>query len=98
MSIVFADGEAGRAATVGWIILAAAVAVGVLVAVVALVNADEKLMDRLAARAPTYSPAWFTMVVAGLGLIAVAYIVSSFGIGLLGAITLIIVWRISARE
>ncbi|MFI6100880.1 hypothetical protein ACIA8G_35470 [Lentzea sp. NPDC051213] len=92
---VLAEGEAGRAGVVGWIVLAVVAGIGALYAIYLATTAEDKLISRLGQRAPTFSPAWFAVLLTGLGLLATAYIFSSFGFAVLGGILLFIVWRIS---
>ncbi|MEU0792094.1 hypothetical protein ABZ342_18650 [Amycolatopsis sp. NPDC005961] len=97
-SIMLAEGEGQRAAVVGWIVLAAVVVIGVLVAIVAAAVAGESLLDELARRLPAYRAGWFGLLIGGLGLVALGFILASFGLGLAGAVLLFLVWQVSDRS
>lgn len=92
---LLADGEAGRAATVGWIILIVVVGVGVLIAIVAAVATGENIMERLEGIIPKFSGRWWLFLVVGLAMLALGYIVGSGGIAILGGAVLFVAWRLS---
>ncbi|MCR6482892.1 hypothetical protein M8542_08680 [Amycolatopsis sp. OK19-0408] len=97
-SIVLADGEGQRAAVVGWIVLAAVVVIGVLAVVVAAAVAGDNLLDALTRRVPAYRAGWFGLLIGGLGLVALGFVLASFGLGLAGGVLLFLVWQISDRS
>jgi hypothetical protein len=95
---ILADGEGGRASTVGWIILALAIGAGLFIAIIAISLGVETFFDRLAQMAPPSSPARWSMLVGGLALVAVGFIFQSWGLAILGGISVFCFWRIVERN
>jgi Na+/H+ antiporter NhaD/arsenite permease-like protein len=93
-----ATGEAGRAAIVGWAILAAFILFVVVLIVVGLATGSESFFDWLATRIPKHSPGRPAMLVSGLALVALGFVFASFGIAIIGAILLFCFWRIYERN
>lgn len=94
-SAVLAEGEAGRAAVVGWIFLVVAVVVGLVVVAAAVSVGYEKAMDRIVRVAPMGSLTWLAALVGGIGLLALGFIFQIGGMIFLGVALLFVVWRIS---
>ena len=98
ISNIWAAGESARAATVGWIILAFA-AIGLLLfGVVVAAVASENILDRAARMAPPGSVGRWSLLVGGLGLVALGFIVASWAIAIIGGAAVFIFWRLVERN
>ncbi|MET8996246.1 hypothetical protein [Amycolatopsis sp. NPDC004169] len=74
------------------------VVIAVLALVVAAAVAGDNVLDELTRRIPAYRAGWYSLLVGGLGLVALGFIVASFGLGLTGALLLFLVWQVSDRS
>ncbi len=92
-----ADGETERAAVVGWLLLALAAAAVLLMATIAITLGVENFFDRLARTAPPGSARRWSMLIGGAALVALGFIVQSFGLAMLGGVLLFCFWRVVER-
>ncbi|GGN58677.1 hypothetical protein GCM10010112_12660 [Actinoplanes lobatus] len=94
----WAAGESARAATVGWIVLAVAALALLIFGIVAASVASENLLDRVARLAPPGSVTRWSLLVGGIGFVALGFIVASWGIAIVGGVAVFIFWRLVDRN
>lgn len=98
LSLILSDGAGDRAAIVGWIFLAIAVGAAIFFGVAMAVIAGESAMDRLARFAPPGSVQRWAFLIAGVALLAVGFIVASWGVAIAGGLALFVFWRLVEHE
>jgi hypothetical protein len=94
---LLADSTGGRASVVGWVLLVVAIGIGLFAVVITTTAGLGNFFDWLARLAPPRSPMRWSMLLGGLALIALAFIFQSWGLAILGAISIFCFWRIYER-